>query len=49
MRESVIYQDILQEGRQEGEQLAIGRVAINMLRRSMPLKTIPELTETRAN
>lgn len=44
MRESVIYQDILEEGRQEGEQLAIERIALNMLMKQMPLETIAEIT-----
>lgn len=44
MRESVIYQEILQEGRQKGRQDAIERVATNMLLKQMPLDVIAEIT-----
>jgi predicted transposase/invertase (TIGR01784 family) len=52
MRESVIYQEILQEGeeiglqkgRQEGERLGIERVAVNMLAKGIAPETIAELT-----
>ena len=40
MRESVIYQDILQEGRQEGHL----EVALNLLREGMPVETIAKVT-----
>ncbi|MBE9012918.1 Rpn family recombination-promoting nuclease/putative transposase [Pseudanabaenaceae cyanobacterium LEGE 13415] len=55
MRESVIYQEILQEGRQEGwqegrqegEQSAIERVAMNMLLKQMAPESIAEITGLR--
>lgn len=44
MRESVIYQEILEEGRQEGEQSAIERVATNMLLKQIAPEIIAEIT-----
>lgn len=48
MRESVIYQDILQEGRQEGRQegiqLAKIELAQNLLRENMPIEQVVRLT-----
>jgi predicted transposase/invertase (TIGR01784 family) len=44
MRESVIYQDILQEGRQEGRQEGHQEVALNLLREGMLHETIAKVT-----
>jgi predicted transposase/invertase (TIGR01784 family) len=44
MRESVIYQDILQEGRQEGRQEGHLEVALNLLREGMSVETIAKVT-----
>ncbi len=37
MQESVIYQEILQEGREQGRQQGVEQVAINLLREGMIL------------
>ena len=44
MRESVIYQDILQEGRQEGMQLAKEELARNLLRENISIEQVVRLT-----
>lgn len=44
MRESVIYQDILQEGRQEGMQLAKEELAWNLLRENISIEQVVRLT-----
>ncbi len=40
MRESPVYQDILQEGKAEGRAEAMQEVAINLLKQGMPLEQI---------
>ena len=45
MQESVIYQEILQEGREQGRQQGVEQVAINLLREGMILERISRLTE----
>ncbi|MEA5603026.1 hypothetical protein [Nostoc sp. UHCC 0252] len=44
MRESVIYQDILQEGKAEGKAEALLEVASNLFNTGMPLEQIARLT-----
>ena len=45
MQESVIYQEILQEGREQGRQQRVEQVAINLFREGMILERISRLTE----
>ena len=44
MQESVIYQEILQEGREQGRQQGVEQVAINLLREGMILEQVVRLT-----
>jgi predicted transposase/invertase (TIGR01784 family) len=45
MRESVIYQEILEEGKAEGKAEKARNVAINLLRIGMSLPQIAQVTE----
>ncbi|MGH1392655.1 MAG: hypothetical protein ACRAVC_01285 [Trichormus sp.] len=45
MRESVIYQEILKEGRAEGRVEATRKLALNLLRIGMNLEQIAQVTE----
>ena len=44
MRESVIYQEILQEGKAEGKAEGKSEVALNLLREGMTLEQVARLT-----
>jgi predicted transposase YdaD len=44
MKESVIYQEILQEGKAEGEAKAANQIALNMLRSNIALDVFAKLT-----
>ena len=44
MQESVIYQEILQEGREQGRQQRVEQVAINLFREGMILEQVVRLT-----
>jgi predicted transposase/invertase (TIGR01784 family) len=45
MRESVIYQEILQEGEAKGEAETTRKLAVNLLRIGMSLEQIAQVTE----
>jgi predicted transposase/invertase (TIGR01784 family) len=48
MRESVIYQSILSEGKEEGLEegieLGVRRVAVNLLKENMPVEMVAKVT-----
>ncbi len=44
MRESVIYQDILLEGKAEGKAEALQEVAMNLLNTGMPIEQVARVT-----
>lgn len=44
MRESVIYQSILTEGKEEGIELGVRRVAVNLLKENMPVEMVAKVT-----
>lgn len=44
MRESVTYQSLLAEGRAEGRDEGIRRVAINMLKEGMSIEVVAKVT-----
>ena len=44
MQESVIYQEILQQGREQGREQGVEQVAINLLREGMILEQVVRLT-----
>ncbi|MBD2682385.1 MULTISPECIES: Rpn family recombination-promoting nuclease/putative transposase [Nostoc] len=44
MRESVIYQSILSEGKEEGIELGVRRVAVNLLKENMPVEMVAKVT-----
>ncbi len=44
MRESVIYQSILSEGKEEGIELGVHRVAVNLLKEKMPIEMVSKVT-----
>ncbi len=45
MRESVIYQDILEEGREEGEEEKARQIALKMLSAGFPVPEIAQFTD----
>lgn len=44
MRESVIYQSILEEGREEGLEQATQKIAANMLSKGVSVESVMEFT-----
>ncbi|RCJ18477.1 hypothetical protein A6770_33125 [Nostoc minutum NIES-26] len=44
MRESVIYKSILTEGKEEGIELGVRRVAVNLLKENMPVEMVSKVT-----
>ncbi len=45
MRESVIYQDILEEGREEGKEEKARQIALKMLSAGFPIPEIAQFTD----